>query len=1065
MSDSMAGTSPRLEIRLLGRFSVRRDGQEIPVTELGGRLGRALIRILLTRRGAVVPVDVLAEALWPDRQPADPAANVAVLLSRVRRAVESPKLIVAATGGYLFSEGESCVIDAEAFLIRAQRGSAYLDSLRADAALAEFRAALKLWGGEPLPEDVYADWSREYREQLLRSHMHVLEGGAKAALERGDAQFAERLAAQAVAREPLREEGHLLLMRALAASGNQAAALAAFDALKSVLAAELAVEPTRDASALRQEIAAGHLTRRRFTARPAKRATPAEQSSAPLAFVGRRAELDAIDALLVAPEPTVVVVTGPGGSGKSRLLAEAAARSHLPWVGAHAFRSESQEAWGVARTLLREAVALDPDAVRRIPDAAAGALTDLVPEIAELRPLRDVEIDPESRRALLFEGGARVLLAALGEHGVIVIDDLQWADVSSLELVARVMRRGARIDLILACRTAEVAGEPPAGFLATLGDATTIHEARLGALSLEAISELVDDERLARAIAEETDGTPLAVSEVLGRLRREGAVVPGPRGRWRSISAEAGERGREAARAGQRDAIRRRVSRLTPRCRKVLRLLAVLGREVPARMLTRALGTGERQVLEALDLLFRSELVRAGEAGWAVSHDVIAEAVVEGLHRGERAQLHAVLAETLLLEAVDPATIAQHQLLAGDRERAAGSLARAARANLDRFAHVEAGRLAEEGLAIEPGRESRAELLAVRAEVRARSGDLVGAREDLRALLVLNDPGPDRSRVLGRMAMLASGSEDFTVAADLGQLALAEAGLDQRARAQALTTAAIVAINLNDLERAQAWFEEALQLFQRLGDARGAADIIDGRAMAAWAAGRIREAAEAMDHVARLFSDAGELLRVGFPRASRGTLLHWLARPAEGLADADEALALERTLGNVDGECYALCSRSGTLLGLTRAQEALADAATALVLARRVGHREWISYAHWNIGQAKLELADPAGAEAAFAAGLEAAHHMPIFASVNASGMAMALTRRGELHAARQYAERALAEGTPQTVYEGRLAAAELAVASADASVGQIIRDSIAQAERGGHLLSLPRLRALAARL
>ena len=285
------------------------------------------------------------------------------------------------------------------------------------------------------------------------------------------------------------------------------------------------------------------------------------------------------------------------------------------------------------------------------------------------------------------------------------------------------------------------------------------------------------------------------------------------------------------------------------------------------------------------------------------------------------------------------------------------------------------------------------------------------------------------------------------------------------ARAGAHTTGAIVAKNLNDLERAEARFGDALQLFQGLGDARGAADILDGRAMATWAAGRLPEAAEAMDHVARLFRNAGELIRVGFPRASRGTLLHWMARPAEGLADADEALELERSLGNVDGECYALCSRSGTLLGLGRAPEALSDATDALAIARQLRHREWIAYSLWNVGQAKMQMGDLPAAEAAFAAGLEAGHKIPIFASANASGMAIALTRRGELDAARHLVERALTESPPQTLYEGRLAAAELAVAANDPNARHIIGEAISRAERGGHLLSLQRLRELAGRL
>jgi tetratricopeptide (TPR) repeat protein len=740
--------------------------------------------------------------------------------------------------------------------------------------------------------------------------------------------------------------------------------------------------------------------------------------------------------------------------------------SRLAVVSARAFLAEREDAWSVARSLFRETISLDPDTVRNIPDSAAHALTDLIPEIAELRPIRVAPIDPESRRALVLEGGARFISAALGDDGLIVIDDLQWADASSLKLVEQIIRRRSRLHLLLAYRPEAVdENSAGAGFIARLADLAAVREIRLGPLPLQAIAELVEDQWLARTIAEETDCMPLAVAEVLRMLSSEGIIEPGRRGRWRILSPGFTERSRTIARAGQRETIRRRVDRLTPRCRRVLRMLALSGREVTARLLSRALGTGQRQVLEALDLLARIDLVRTGERGWALSHDVIGEALVEGLRRSERAHLHGLLAEALFLEHADPATIAQHQVLAGDQEQAAVSFARAAHSSLTRFAHVEAGRLADEGLATNPDRGPRGELLAVRAEVRARSGDLAGARNDLRALLGLKDPGPERAKVLNRMAMLAAGSEDFVVAADLAELALAEAAPDQRTRAEALTTAAIVAINLNDLERAEARFEEALQLFQQLGDARGAADILDGRAMAAWAAGQIREAAAAMDHVARLFMDAGQLIRVGFPRASRGTLLHWMVRPKEGLADADEALGLERSLGNVNGECYALCSRSGTLLGLARAPEALSEAANALALATQLQHREWIAYSQWNVGQAKLELGDLTGAEDAFAKGLEAAHHIPIFASVNGSGLAIALTRLGELEAARHHAERALTEGTPQTVYDARHAAAEIAVAAKDPQGERFIRDAISKAEEGGHLLSSSRLRELAARL
>ncbi len=1058
----MMGAEFRLEIRLLGRFSVRRGGQEIPPPELGGRLGRTLIRILVTRRGSVVPVDVLAEALWPTRQPADPAANVAVLLSRVRRALADPQLIEAASRGYVFAGGGCCRVDAEVFLSCAEVGHAHLGSGRPEAALRALQTALASWGGEPLPEDTYADWSYEYREQLLRAYLQVLEEGAQAALAVGDPFLAESLAARLVAREPLREDGHLLLIRSLAESGNQAAALSAFESLKATLAEELDIEPSREALELRQQVERGELARRPPTRRRSIRRIPAEPLAAELAFVDRDEELGLIDRVISEPGRSVAMVTGPGGAGKSRLLAEATARGHRRVLAARGFLADREEAWSIARTLISEALSLHPDAVETIPGAAARALTDLAPEIVDLRPVSDLAIDPESRRALLLEGGVRLLSAAIDGDGIIAIDDLQWADASSLDLIDQVIRRTEGAHLVLAYRPEEVPEEGVmTTFFAKLEGVAMVRRMALGPLPVGAIAELVGDEDLARTISEETDCSPLAVSEVLLRLGSEGIIEPGRRGVWRTILSGTNDRSRAAARAGQREAIRKRADRLPPRCRKMLRLLALLGREAPARLLAGALRTGERQVLDALDLLSRSDLVRVGEEGWAVGHDVIAEAVIERLKPVEQARLHGLLADALSTQGGDPAATARHLLLAGDREQAAISFARAAQENLERFAHVEAGRLAEEGMAIGPGDQSRGDLLAVRAEVRIRSGDLPRAKEDLRTLVTLKDPGPHRSKVINRMAMLVSGSDDFREASDLIELALAEAGEDARARADALTTGAIVEMNLNHLELAEARFDEALELFRRLGDAKGVAGILDGRAMAMWAAGQIRQAARAMDYVARLFMDAGELLRVGFPRASRGTLLHWMVRPQEGLTDTEQALELERTLGNADGEAFALCSRSGTLVGLGRLSEALADAEEALATARKLGHREWTTFSYWSLGQAKLAMANLAGAEAAFADGLETAENMPMWVSFSSSGMAIALSRQGELDRAQHHADVALSRGLPNALYDARLAAAEVAIGTGDPRAIELIRDAISKAEEGGHLLSVRRLAEL----
>src|SRR5688572_10072171 len=171
-----------IEIRLLGRFSVRRSGEEVPPGAFGGRLARSLVRFLVTQRGRFVSLDVLTEALWPTRPPADPAANLRILVKRARAALGDDSLIVTEPGGYSFVAGGGCVVDTEQFLAAAEAGRHHLAGGQTSAALREFRRALDLWGGDPLPEDAYEEWAQEFRATLGRARLQALEDGGAAAL-------------------------------------------------------------------------------------------------------------------------------------------------------------------------------------------------------------------------------------------------------------------------------------------------------------------------------------------------------------------------------------------------------------------------------------------------------------------------------------------------------------------------------------------------------------------------------------------------------------------------------------------------------------------------------------------------------------------------------------------------------------------------------------------------------------------------------------------------------------------------------------------------------------------
>jgi DNA-binding SARP family transcriptional activator len=246
-----------LEVRLLGRFVVRRAGQEVAPAAFGGRLVQTLIRVLVSRRGSFVSKDALAEALWSERLPADPAANIEVLVSRARRALGDPSLILTVPGGYTFAGQGRCLVDAEEFAAAVRAGGGELAADRPAVALRCFREALDHWEGQPLAEDAYADWAQDYRRTLARVHLEALEGAAAAALAAAAPGEAVAAAEQAVILEPLREASQLLLVEALAASGDQAAALGALAAFRERLAAELGLDPSPQALELERHILRG----------------------------------------------------------------------------------------------------------------------------------------------------------------------------------------------------------------------------------------------------------------------------------------------------------------------------------------------------------------------------------------------------------------------------------------------------------------------------------------------------------------------------------------------------------------------------------------------------------------------------------------------------------------------------------------------------------------------------------------------------------------------------------------------------------------------------------------
>ena len=943
-----------VRLRLSSTLGVDTAGGSLTGRQLGSRKARTLLALLASARGRAVGTDRIVDAVWHDEPPADPAANVATLVSRLRRVV-GPDLVAGLPGSYALGGTWSLdLVEAEHWCAQAANRVAAGEHAVAESAAA---AAQELLGSGPaLPDEADDDWVVQVRREAdaLRREARHHRVAALLVLDPGRAVAA---ASAGLVPDPYDERAVRDLMRALAADGQGAAALAAYDRLARTLREDLGTEPDRATADLHLA-----LLRDPGTATVPDGAGPAPEAPGPVTLVGRedqRALLHrAWSSAVAGGDHELVLVVGEGGIGKTSLLdavAELCAATGGAVVRGRCHPAERSLFLQPFVDALRPALAgLQRDALMTVVRGHETAWISLLPDLGGvLRGATAPPADHDLQRRATYDA----VLAALRRLAVVrpialLVDDLQDAGAATIDLLGYLARQlsGARVLLVGAVRS-----EDPS-VAERLGDRA--RHVRLGPLDPAAVEALAAAAGLAthgRQVMARTAGHTLSVVECLRALGSGDSGVPA------SLSA----------------AVLARVERLGPERRSVVEAGAALRRRLDARLLAGLTEMSELSATRIAEDLTRSGLFVRSGAVYEFANDLFQECVYAALPEAVAAAYHRRAAD---LTTDRPEVMASHAHAVGDDGRAARGWLLAGEEALRRAAVEDAHSLVERTLAVpDLAPEMRARALLVRGRVHEAGMSWTAAIRDIdEALAWARSTGERRLELAALRArggdaavgaqlvgdeLLGSLEEGVRLAAELG---------DRRAEADFGGRMVV-------LEASRLRLATADQRAQRvLARARAAASedsvvlALDGLKTVAWYLGDAPALADAVRELEPLLRTRDD-----------AWLIQWVVFESAFVPAAydrwDEA-------GSLVAQALDLNARSGfpAYAGYLRAYEGwLARLAGDLDRARHLGRRAveatsavdhpwWHSWAAGLLAATLVETGDRAEAETVARAGLAA---------------------------------------------------------------------------------------------
>ncbi len=943
----------RLALYALGPVRLERDGVVVTVDT---RKAIALL-VYLVLTGEHHTRDTLAGLLWPDYDQSHARATLRRTLSALKDATGAEALDIAHDRLGLTADAD-LVCDVTLFraLLASCAGHGHAASEVCARCVAPLEQAAALFRGDLLAgfnlrdSPAFDDWQFFQQESLRRELAGALDRLARALAGQRAWEASIAAARRRLALDRLHEPAHRLLMQLYTRAGQRSAALRQYRECVQVLDRELGVAPldatTRLYEAIREHhserlaegqpdppsaLAAPTLTRAPEPPRP-DAAPRVAGAPAALPLVGREEEWARLRAAYEAARTRgqVVALEGEAGIGKTRLAEEMLALARAQdavALAARCFEGEAGLAYAPVMALLRAATA-DPRvgaALDGVPEGLLAEAARLVPELAVRRPsvaaalAAAAPLETPGARARFFEGLARVLMAATapagtppdGAPGMLVLDDLQWADGASLDALTYLARRigDQRMCLLLAYR----AGDTPATARLNIvlaeaeraGHGACFTLARLTDDALRALARsrlpgdaALADATIARACGE-SEGLPFFLVEYLAALA-QGVLAPDAAA-W-------------SLPGGARDLLRSRLGAVSETAGQALTAAAVIGRSFDDEMLRAVSGRDEEETVAALEELMARGLVRevrdtaqgrdtAGALAYDFTHEKLRGLVYEETSLARRRLLHRRAAEALAARArggrdarMLAGQIAHHYLRAGNDAlaaayyAAAGERARALYANREALEHFQT--------ALALGHTDAAALHRWMGDLYTLLGEYPAALASYETAAALADPAslPAIEHQIGGVylrrgeweraqahleAALEALDADRDVSVDDG-VRHADARTRTSERARILADASLAAHQRQQPEEARRLAHEALLLAEEAGDPLAQAQAQNMLGMLAHGAGQLDEAIAHLEHGLALAGERGDV-------AARAAALNNLALAYGAHGDTERA--------------------------------------------------------------------------------------------------------------------------------------------------------------------------------